>query len=113
MKNNLLNGFNDGLHRSSGVGGETFDYSIDLSQRKIIEAIEHELSLEDEFYKPQSMFHSVWFFPERGMFMYADCLVRHEVIRPLIENKTLVFKGVEQHQGEPMLRYVLSSANGS
>ena len=80
---------------------------------KIIEAIEHELSLEDEFYKPQGMFHSVWFLPERGMFMYADCLVRHEVIRPLIENKTLVFKGIEQHQGEPMPRYVLSSANGS
>ena len=112
MENNLLNGFNDGLHRSSGVGGETFDYSIDLSQRKIIEAIEHELSLEDEFYKPQGMFHSVLFFPERGMFMYADCRVRHEVIRPLIEHKTLVFKGIEQHQGEPMPRYVLS-ANGS
>ena len=88
------------------------EYQIQLSQRKIIEAIEHELSLEDEFYKPQSMFHSVWFFPERGMFMYADCLVRHEVIRPLIENKTLVFKGIEQHQGELMPRYVLSSANG-
>ena len=113
MEKNLLNGFNDGLHRSSGVGGEKFDYSIDLSQRKIIEAIEHELSLEDEFYKPQGMFHSVWFLPERGMFMYADCLVRHEVIRPLIENKTLVFKGIEQHQGESMPRYVLSSANGS
>mgnify|MGYP006331725593 FL=1 len=113
MANNLLNGFNDGLHRSSGVGGEKFDYSIDLSQRKIIEAIEHELSLEDEFYKPKGMFHSVWFLPECGMFMYADCLVRHEVILPLIENKTLVFKGIEQHQGEPMPRYVLSSANGS
>ena len=89
------------------------EYQIQLSQRKIIEAIEYELSLEDEFYKPQSMFHSVWFFPERGMFMYADCLIRHEVIRPLIENKTLVFKGVEQHQGELMPRYVLPSANGS
>jgi hypothetical protein len=50
MDNNLLNGFNDGLHRSSGVGGELFDYSIDLTQRKIIEAIEHEPSLENEFY---------------------------------------------------------------
>lgn len=85
------------------------EYQTQLSQRKIIEAIEHELSLEDEFYKPQRMFHSVWFLPERGMFMYANCLVRHEVIRPLIENKTLVFKGIEQHQGEPMPRYVLSS----
>ena len=83
-------------------------HKIELSQRKIIEAIEHELSLKDEFYEPQSMFHSVWFFPECGMFMYADCLVRHEVIRPLIENKTLVFKGVEKHQGELMPRYVLN-----
>ena len=112
MGNDLLNGFNDGLHRSSGVGGQTFDYSIDLNQRKLIEAIEHELSLEDEFYKPQGMFHSVWFLPESGMFMYADCLVRHEVICPLIQNKTLVFKGIEKHQGELMPRYVLS-ANGS
>lgn len=89
------------------------EYQTQLSQRKIIEAIKYELSLEDEFYKPKGMFHSVWFLPECGMFMYADCLVRHEVILPLIENKTLVFKGIEQHQGEPMPRYVLSYANGS
>ena len=78
----------------------------ELSQRKIIEAIKYELSLEDEFYKPQPMFDSVWFYPQRGMFMYADCLVRHEIIRPLIENKTLIFKGMENHQGELMVRYV-------
>ena len=35
------------------------EYQVQLSQRKIIEAIEYELSLEDEFYKPQSMFHSL------------------------------------------------------
>ena len=84
--------------------------NIEKQQKAIIEAIEHELSLANDFYTPQGMFHSVWFFPERGMFMYADCLVRHEVIRPLIENKTLVFKGVEIHQGELMPRYVLSNS---
>lgn len=89
--------------------GEVIDNSIEKNQRSIIEAIKNELSREDEFYKPQGMFSSVWFLPDVGLFMYADCLVRHEVIRPLIENKTLVFKGIEKHQGELMPRYVLSA----
>jgi hypothetical protein len=85
--------------------------NIEKQQKAIIEAIEHELSLADKFYKPQGMRHSVWFLPDAGEFMYADCLVRHEVIRPLIENKTLIYKGIEKHQGELMPRYVLSAAN--
>lgn len=35
MENNLLNGFNDGLHRSSGVGGKhpnEFENKIDESK---------------------------------------------------------------------------------
>ena len=87
--------------------------NIEKQQKAIIEAIEHELSLADEFYKPQGMFHSVWFLPDAGEFMYADALVKHEVIKPLIEAKKLVYKGIEKHQGELMPRYVLSPANGS
>ena len=86
--------------------------NIEKQQKAIIKAIEHELSKADEFYKPQGMFHSVWFLPDAGEFMYADALVKHEVIKPLIEAKKLVYKGIEKHQGELMPRYVLS-ANGS
>jgi len=85
---------------------------IEKHQKAIIEAIEHELSLANEFYKPQGMFHSVWFVPDIGEFMYADALVKHEVIRPLIKNKTLTFKCIENHQGEPMPRYVLTANVG-
>jgi hypothetical protein len=77
--------------------------NIEKQQKAIIEAIEHELSLADEFYKPQGMFHSVWFLPD------ADALVKHEVIKPLIEGKKLIYKGIEKHQGELMPRYVLSA----
>ena len=86
--------------------------NIEKQQKAIIEAIEHELSLANEFYKPQGMFHSIWFLPDAGEFMYADTLVKHEVIKPLIEAKKLVYKGIEKHQGELMPRYVLP-ANGS
>jgi hypothetical protein len=46
--------------------------------------------------------------PSSGRFLFADQYTRYEVVEPLIENKTLVFKGIESHQGEKMLRYVLS-----
>ena len=42
--------------------------------------------------------------------MYADTLIKHEVIKPLIEAKKLVYKGIEIHQGELMPRYVLSNS---
>ena len=82
--------------------------NIEKQQKAIIEAIEHELSLANDFYTPQGMFHSVWFLPDAGEFMYADTLIKHEVIKPLIEAKKLVYKGIEIHQGELMPRYVLN-----
>jgi hypothetical protein len=54
-----------------------------------------------------SFYHSVWFQPSSGRFLFADQYTRYEVVEPLIENKTLVFKGIENHQGESMLRYTL------
>jgi hypothetical protein len=80
---------------------------IEKIQKAIIESIEQELSLEDEFYKPQPMFSSVWFYPELGFFMYADAPVIYDVIYPLIKSKKLVYKGIELHQGISMVRYVL------
>jgi hypothetical protein len=82
--------------------------NIEHNQKAIIDAIEHELSLANEFYTPSSMYHSVWFYPLIGVFLFADCVVKYEVIYPMIESKKLVYKGIESHQGELMVRYVLN-----
>ena len=81
---------------------------VELQQKAIIEAIEKELGKDNSIYKPQGMFHSVWFLPDVGEFMYNDTLVKNEVIKPLIEVKKLIYKGIEKHQGKQMPRYVLS-----
>jgi hypothetical protein len=77
-------------------------------QQELIALIRQELANKDEFYRPSSYFHSVWFQPSSGRFLYADKYTRYEIVEPLIKNKTLVFKGIENHQDEKMLRYVLS-----
>lgn len=82
--------------------------NIEKQQKAIIEAIYHELSLADEFYRPSSMHHSVWFYPLLGIFLFADCPVKFEVIHPMIQSKQLIYKGIESHQGELMVRYVVS-----
>ncbi len=58
--------------------------------------------------RPSSYRHSVWFMPSAGRFLYNDRWVHYNQIAPLIENKTLIFKGYKKHQGIRMLRYVLS-----
>jgi hypothetical protein len=82
--------------------------NTEKQQQDLVASIKHELAKENEFYKPSSYFHSVWLQPSSGRFLFADQYTRYEVVEPLIENKTLVFVGVENHQGEKMLRYVLS-----
>ena len=82
--------------------------NIENQQQDLVASIKHELAKDDGFYKGSSMWHSVWFQPSSGRFLFADQYTRYEVIEPLIENKTLTFQSVESHQGEQMLRYVLS-----
>jgi hypothetical protein len=77
-------------------------------QQNLVDSIKHELSKTHKFYKPSSFRHSVWFHPSVGRFLFDDQYRKYEVVEPLIENKTIVFKGIENHQGEKMLRYVLS-----
>lgn len=84
--------------------------NIEKQQSYILNMIKAELKLEDEFYKPQGMFNSVWFYPKFSIYLYADAPVRHEVIFPLLEKDILVYKGIEKHQDEMMVRYVLSDA---
>lgn len=81
--------------------------NIKEQQQDLIALIKQELAEGNE-YKPSSFFHSVWFQPSSGRFLFEDLYTRYSVVEPLIANKTLVFKGVENHQGEKMLRYVLS-----
>jgi hypothetical protein len=81
--------------------------NIKKQQQDLVASIKEELSEENE-YKPSSFWHSVWFQPSAGRFLFGDRYTRYRVVEPLIANKTLVFKGVESHQGEKMLRYVLS-----
>lgn len=58
---------------------------------------------------PSSFFHSVWFCPKMGRFMYNDQIMRYELIEPLISCGILAFKRYTLHQGKLMLRYVLSA----
>ena len=81
--------------------------NIEQQQKYIIDRIKEELA-KKEYNKPSSFTHSVWFVPETGRFLFNDMYIMYEVIEPLIEKKTLVFKSIENHQGEKMIRYVLS-----
>ena len=74
----------------------------------LIESIKKELSHANEYYKPAAMFDSVWFYPAKGIFMYADSMVPATMIYELIARKVLVSDGLKKHQGITMFRYVLS-----
>ena len=81
--------------------------NIEQKQNRIIDSIKKELS-NDNAFKASPFRHSVWFQPDCAKFLYNDQYVNHEVIEPLIDNEVLIFKGIENHQGEQMIRYVLS-----
>ena len=84
---------------------------VEQQQEYLISSIRQEIEGAYKYFnpsfKPSPFRHSVWFQPSSGRFLYDDRYRRYEVIEPLIENKTLVFKGIEKHQGEKMLRYTL------
>jgi hypothetical protein len=82
--------------------------NIEKQQQDIVASIKSELAIKNKFDKPSSFRNSVWFQPSSNRFLFADQYRRYEVIEPLIENKTLTFQSVEIHQGEQMLRYLLS-----
>jgi hypothetical protein len=59
--------------------------------------------------KKYGSFHdAVWFLPERGIYMYCDAPLRFEIAYPLIEVKVLKSDGINMHQGEEMVKYVLT-----
>jgi hypothetical protein len=75
-------------------------------QKAIMDSIIKELSKNKEDYAISPMFDSVWFCPELGLFLYADSPIHFDIIYPLISEKILVFKGIEKHQGDKMVRYM-------
>ena len=50
----------------------------------------------------------VWFQFSTGRFLYNDLFMRYEVIEPLIESKQLIFKKIDNHQGEKMAQYIVA-----
>lgn len=79
---------------------------IKEQQENLVHAMRKEILKEVE--DQTAYLHSVWFQPSSGRFLFFDGYTRYEVVEPLILNKILVFKEVNIHQGELMLRYVLS-----
>jgi hypothetical protein len=77
------------------------------AQKFIIGSIKKELEESDKYWQTSSFRHSVWFSPILGHFLYNDLILGSDIIQPLIDNKTLKLKGIENHQGEKMIRYVL------
>lgn len=82
--------------------------NIETQQQYIIETMQDELNKTSIAMSPSSYRHSVWFDPKQGLFIFNDYCVKYEVIYPLIEDGTLIYKAFELHQGEKMLRYVLA-----
>ena len=82
--------------------------NIETQQQYIIDTI----MLERDSYKvddtPSSFRNAVWFEPAAGRFLFEDSYISHEVIEPLIADGTLEYKAFEMHQGDKMLKYVLS-----
>jgi len=97
------------MNEKEQITVERIAISTEEYQQDIINTIKEELKKKDmRCMRPSSYYHSVWLRPLTGRFLFADRYVYYEVIEPLIDNKTLIFKGVENHQGEKMLRYVLA-----
>ena len=44
--------------------------NTEKQQQDLVDSIKHELAKENEFYKPSSYFHSVWFQPSSGRFLF-------------------------------------------
>jgi hypothetical protein len=78
-----------------------------LEQQHIVETIKDELAKQNKYYASSNYFNAVWFRPSSANFLFADKYVEQEIIKPLIDNNILVYKGIEVHQGEKMIKYSL------
>lgn len=74
-------------------------------QNEILDSIKKEYQDQKNGYSPQLMNMYVWFYPEKGIFMYNDFPCEYEVIYPMITSGVLIFRKLELHQGIEMLSY--------
>jgi hypothetical protein len=77
------------------------EISIKQQQENLLEKLKEYSNSES------SHQHSVWYWPEGGKFLHNDYSIKYEVVQPLIQEKKLVFKQIESHQGMLMPRYIL------
>ena len=83
--------------------------NIQEEQKKIIDSIKEQIYFNiKNTYQSSKWRDSVFFYCSSGEFIYNDAYVKHEIIKPLIDNGILLFKGIEKHQGESMPRYTLN-----
>jgi len=78
-----------------------------LEQQHIVDVIKNELAKHNKYYASSNYFNAVWFQPSSANFILTDKRVNHEIIKPLIDSNILVYKGIEVHQGEKMIKYSL------
>lgn len=50
----------------------------------------------------------IWFQFTTGRFLYNDQFVNYDYIEPLIASKQLIFKKIDNHQGEKMAQYIVA-----
>lgn len=47
----------------------------------------------------------VWYYPEKAWFLFEDTVIDFSLIRQLIDEKVLIFKGIKLHQAIKMALY--------
>jgi hypothetical protein len=82
-------------------------YIIDTEFKDVLPILES-LKEESQNPDPTSNKDSVWFNPEKGVFLYRDFARPYEQIYYLILNGFLVYQGIENYQGSSMLKYTLT-----
>ena len=82
--------------------------NIEKQQQYIIGAMDNERKKTHKWDLRSSFKEAVYFEPASGRFLFDDGYIRYEVIEPLIADGTLVYKEFAMHQGDKMLKYVLS-----
>jgi hypothetical protein len=51
---------------------------------------------------------AVWYYPEKGFFLFEDKIVDTVSILGLIRDQKLLYKGFKKHQGIQMIKYMLN-----
>jgi len=58
-----------------------------------------------EWIKNSTYMCKVWYYPEKAWFLFEDTIIDFALIRQLIDEKVLIFKGIKLHQAIKMALY--------